>query len=44
MAITKKNGKLVASFPIEEADQIMLVTDKGSSFMGNDRWEISFGV
>jgi len=29
MAITKKNGKLVASFPIEEADQIMLVTDKG---------------
>jgi len=29
MAITKKNGRLVASFPIEEADQIMLVTDKG---------------
>jgi DNA gyrase subunit A len=29
MHITKKNGKLVASFPIEEADQIMLVTDKG---------------
>jgi len=29
MQITKKNGKLVASFPIEQADQIMLVTDKG---------------
>ena len=29
MAITEKNGKLVASFPIEESDQIMLVTDGG---------------
>jgi len=29
MAITKKNGPLVASFPIEESDQIMLVTDGG---------------
>jgi DNA gyrase subunit A len=29
MAITEKNGRLVASFPIEEADQIMLVTDGG---------------
>jgi DNA gyrase subunit A len=23
------NGKLVASFPVEDSDQIMLVTDKG---------------
>ena len=29
MSITEKNGKLVASFPIEESDQIMLVTDGG---------------
>ncbi len=29
MAITEKNGPLVASFPIEEPDQIMLVTDGG---------------
>jgi DNA gyrase subunit A len=29
MAITEKNGPLVASFPIEESDQIMLVTDGG---------------
>jgi DNA gyrase subunit A len=29
MAITEKNGRLVASFPVEEADQIMLVTDGG---------------
>ncbi len=29
MAITEKNGRLVASFPIEETDQIMLVTDGG---------------
>ncbi len=29
MAITDKNGRLVASFPIEETDQIMLVTDGG---------------
>jgi DNA gyrase subunit A len=27
--IRKKTGKLVASFPVEEADQIMLVTDRG---------------
>jgi hypothetical protein len=24
-----RNGKLVASFPVEHSDQIMLVTDKG---------------
>jgi DNA gyrase subunit A len=29
MAITEKNGPLVASFPIEESDQIMLVTNGG---------------
>jgi DNA gyrase subunit A len=29
MAVTEKNGRLVASFPIEESDQIMLVTDGG---------------
>jgi DNA gyrase subunit A len=27
--IRKKTGRLVASFPVEEADQIMLVTDRG---------------
>src|SRR6202034_1681584 len=29
MAITEKNGRLVASFSVEESDQIMLVTDGG---------------
>jgi DNA gyrase subunit A len=29
MAITERNGRLVASFPVEETDQIMLVTDGG---------------
>jgi len=29
MAIGKKNGKVVASFPVEDSDQVMLVTDKG---------------
>ncbi len=29
MAITSKNGPLIASFPVEEQDQIMLVTDGG---------------
>jgi DNA gyrase subunit A len=29
MAITEKTGRLVASFPVEDADQIMLVTDRG---------------
>ncbi len=29
MAVSKRNGKLVASFPVEEADQIMLVTNAG---------------
>ncbi|MGB3445224.1 MAG: DNA gyrase subunit A [Xanthobacteraceae bacterium] len=29
MSVTERNGKLIASFPVEDADQIMLVTDKG---------------
>jgi DNA gyrase subunit A len=29
MSIGKKNGKIVGSFPVEESDQIMLVTDGG---------------
>jgi DNA gyrase subunit A len=29
MAVTERNGKLVASFPVEDQDQIMLVTDAG---------------
>jgi len=29
MAVSERNGKLVASFPVEDSDQIMLVTDAG---------------
>jgi DNA gyrase subunit A len=29
MSVNERNGKLVASFPVEHEDQIMLVTDKG---------------
>jgi DNA gyrase subunit A len=29
MSITEKNGRIVASFPVEDLDQIMLVTDGG---------------
>jgi DNA gyrase subunit A len=29
MAVTERNGRIVASFPVEESDQIMLVTDGG---------------
>ncbi len=29
MAVNDRNGELVASFPVEEGDQIMLVTDAG---------------
>jgi len=29
MALTAKTGRIVASFPVEESDQIMLVTDQG---------------
>ena len=29
MAVNERNGPLVASFPVEDSDQIMLVTDGG---------------
>ncbi|HWW48956.1 MAG TPA: DNA gyrase subunit A [Xanthobacteraceae bacterium] len=29
MSVNERNGNLAASFPVEDADQIMLVTDKG---------------
>ena len=29
MAVNERNGQLVASFPVEDGDQIMLVTDGG---------------
>jgi DNA gyrase subunit A len=29
MAVTKRNGPLIASFPVEDADEIMLVTNAG---------------
>ena len=29
MNVTGKTGRLVGSFPVEEADQVMLVTDQG---------------
>jgi DNA gyrase subunit A len=29
MSVNERNGKLIASFPVEHSDQIMLVTDKG---------------
>jgi DNA gyrase subunit A len=29
MSVNERNGKLIASFPVEDGDQIMLVTDKG---------------
>jgi DNA gyrase subunit A len=29
MVVNQRNGKLIASFPVEETDQIMLVTDGG---------------
>jgi DNA gyrase subunit A len=29
MAVNGRNGQLVASFPVENSDQIMLVTDGG---------------
>jgi DNA gyrase subunit A len=31
MAVNERNGKLVASFPVEDADQIILVTDGGQT-------------
>ena len=29
MTVNARNGKLVASFPVEDADEVMLVTDGG---------------
>jgi len=29
MVVNQRNGKLIGSFPVEESDQIMLVTDRG---------------
>jgi DNA gyrase subunit A len=29
MVVNQRNGKLIASFPVEESDQIMLVNDRG---------------
>jgi DNA gyrase subunit A len=29
MSVNGRNGRLIASFPVEDSDQIMLVTDKG---------------
>ena len=29
MVVNERNGRLVASFPVEDSDQIMLVTDGG---------------
>jgi len=29
MVVNERNGKLIASFPVEDSDQIMLVTDGG---------------
>jgi DNA gyrase subunit A len=29
MTVNERNGRLVASFPVEDSDQIMLVTDRG---------------
>jgi len=35
MNVTKKTGRLVASFPVEEGDQVMLVTDQGKLIRTN---------
>jgi DNA gyrase subunit A len=40
MAVNNRNGKLVASFPVEDSDQIMLVTDGGQTIrmpVGGDK-------
>ncbi|MFZ4125536.1 MAG: DNA gyrase C-terminal beta-propeller domain-containing protein, partial [Rickettsiales bacterium] len=35
MGITKKNGNIVMSFPVQDGDQIMLMTDKGTLIRTN---------
>jgi len=40
MAVNKRNGNLVASFPVEEHDQIMLISDGGQTIrlpVGGDK-------
>lgn len=40
MAVNKRNGNLVASFPVEDADQIMLISDGGQTIrlpVGGDK-------
>jgi DNA gyrase subunit A len=40
MAVNKRNGNLVASFPVEEVDQIMLISDGGQTIrlpVGGDK-------
>ncbi|WP_281261469.1 DNA gyrase subunit A [Devosia naphthalenivorans] len=40
MAVNKRNGHLVSSFPVEEEDQIMLITDGGQTIrlpVGGDK-------
>ncbi|ODT69705.1 MAG: DNA gyrase subunit A [Pelagibacterium sp. SCN 63-23] len=40
MAVNKRNGSLVASFPVEETDQIMLISDGGQTIrlpVGGDK-------
>ncbi len=40
MAVNARNGKLVASFPVEDSDQIMLITDGGQTIrlpVGGDK-------
>ncbi len=40
MAVNERNGRLVASFPVEDSDQIMLVTDGGQTIrmpVGGDK-------
>ena len=40
MAVNKRNGNLVASFPVEETDQIMLISDGGQTIrlpVGGDK-------
>ncbi|HRE61388.1 MAG TPA: DNA gyrase subunit A [Micropepsaceae bacterium] len=31
MGMSKRNGRLIAGFPVEDSDQLMLVTDKGQT-------------
>ena len=30
MSVTERNGPIIAAFPVEDTDQLMLVTDSGS--------------